>query len=70
MDIEEKKRREFVKKILYKAPVITLMGSLSRPSRLSAETSIPDPPLGATSTNSANSANSGASDPFKSKFSN
>ncbi len=67
-DIDSRnKRREFMKKMVYSAPVLIPMGQLIRPVQSSAETSIPDPPFGAAASPASTGTNV-ASDPFKSSF--
>jgi len=61
------RRREFMKKVIYSAPVLIPMGQLVRPVKSSAETGIPDPPFGAAASPSTTN-NSASSDPFKSSF--
>jgi len=52
------KRRSFLKKAMWSAPVLTAMGQMLKPSSLHAESHIPDP-FGFTSTqNSENGVNS------------
>ena len=60
-------RREFMKKMVYSAPILIPMGQLVRPVNSSAETSIPDPPFGASASPASTNDNV-ASDPFKSSF--
>jgi len=63
----QKRRRKFIKKMVYSAPVLIPMGQLIRPVKSSAETGVPDPPMGVAAT-PASSNNNVASDPFKSSF--
>jgi len=63
----QKRRREFIKKIVYSAPVLTSMGQLIKPVKSSAETGIPDPPVG-TAARHESTNNNIANDPFKSSF--
>ena len=45
MKVEKKSRREFIKKVAYKAPVLIVMGQLARPEKLKAESRLPPPPV-------------------------
>jgi len=46
MKKEDNKRRIFLKKLAYSAPVVTLLGQLAKPIQSKAGGSQPDPPPG------------------------
>jgi len=46
MKKEENKRRIFLKKLAYRAPVLIVLGQLAKPTQLKAGASQPPPPPG------------------------